>query len=57
MLRRTPLRPKKIYTLKRTPLKAKSTGLKRTPLKVKSSKSKRTFITKEFIENVLSLYK
>lgn len=47
MLRRTPLRPKKIYTLKRTPLKAKSTGLKRTPLKTKVSSLKKTSLKKQ----------
>lgn len=41
-MKRTPLRPKKIYTLKRTPLKAGLgyKGLKRTPLKKQSDKAK-----------------
>lgn len=33
MLKRTPLKPKKIYTLKKSPLKSKKVSLKKTPLK------------------------
>lgn len=47
MLKRTPLRPKKNYTLKRTPLKVKSAGLKRSPLKAKPSQLKRTPLKKQ----------
>lgn len=47
MLKRTPLRPKKNYTLKRTPLKTKGAGLKRSPLKTKSVQLKRTPIKKQ----------
>lgn len=47
MLKRTPLRPKKNYTLKRTPLKVKSAGLKRSPLKAKSTQLKKTLLRKQ----------
>lgn len=47
MLKRTPLRPKKIYTLKRTPLKVKTASLKRSPLKAKVSSLKKTAIKKQ----------
>ena len=40
MLKRTPLRPKKNYTLKRTPLKFKSAGLKRSPMKKQNDRYK-----------------
>lgn len=49
MMKRTPLKSKKFYTLKKTPLKAKSSLLKKRNSPVK--------ITNEFIECVLSLYK
>lgn len=47
MLKRTPLRPKKNYTLKRTPLKSKGAGLKRSPLKIKTTQLKRTPLKKQ----------
>ena len=34
------MRPKKNYTLKRTPLKSKSAGLKRSPMKKQNDKYK-----------------
>ena len=43
MLKRTPLRPKKNYTLKRTPLKAKSVGLKRSPMKKQNKEKKKAW--------------
>lgn len=47
MLKRTPLRPKKNYTLKRTPLKSKGAGLKRSPIKAKPYNLKRTTLKKQ----------
>ena len=41
------MRPKKIYTLKRTPLKVKTASLKRSPLKAKVSSLKKTAIKKQ----------
>ena len=40
MMKRTPLKPKKIYTLKKTPLKSKSCLLKKTELKKQNEKKK-----------------
>ena len=39
-MKRTPLKPKKFYTLKKTPLKAKSSLLKKTELKKQNDKAK-----------------
>lgn len=41
------MRPKKTYTLKRTPLKVKTASLKRSPLKAKVSSLKKTAIKKQ----------
>ena len=56
-MKRTPLKPKKFYTLKKTPLKAKSSLLKK--IHTSTSTKKRNIpikITKEFIEEVIELY-